>query len=134
MDRGAISIELNVFIAKRIKQLRKQQKITQDELSECADLQQKYINKIENGKIGNITVVTLEKIIHALGMEYTDFFDFSNLENLEENTNIDIGKLNLNSLDEDEAKKMLGELIEYSNKFESSFKQFKNNIDKKNTH
>lgn len=127
-------MELNVFIAKRIQQLRKQQKISQDQLSEDAKLQQKYINKIEKGKIKNITVVTLEKIIHALGMEYIEFFDFSTLESLEENTNIDIGKLNLNSLDEDEAKKMLGELIEYSNKFESSFKQFKNNIDKKNTH
>lgn len=127
-------MELNVFIAKRVTQLRKQQKISQDKLSEKAGLQQKYINKIENGKIENITVVTLEKIINALGMNYIDFFDFSKLENSDVNTNFDEDKLDVDKLDEHEAKKMLMELMEYSNRFESNFKQFKHNIDKKNTH
>jgi transcriptional regulator with XRE-family HTH domain len=67
---------LNEFISHRIKQLRQQQHISQDVLSERATLDIKHINKIENGKI-NATVQTVDRIIHALGVTYAEFFDFT---------------------------------------------------------
>lgn len=67
--------DLNVLIVQRIKELRKERKLTQDELSELADLQIKYMNRIENFKTG-LTVKTLDKIIKALGVDYQTFFDF----------------------------------------------------------
>ncbi|WP_167850142.1 MULTISPECIES: helix-turn-helix domain-containing protein [Levilactobacillus] len=66
---------LNELVVKRIKDIRHQRKMSQDQLSGLADLPIKYINRIENFKTG-FTIATLEKIIHALGVSYQQFFDF----------------------------------------------------------
>ncbi|MBU9790342.1 helix-turn-helix domain-containing protein [Lentilactobacillus sp. G22-6] len=66
---------LSILIVNRIKELRKQRNLTQDQLSELADLQIKYMNRIENFKTG-LTIKTLDKIIEALGVDYQTFFNF----------------------------------------------------------
>lgn len=74
--------DLNGLIVRRIKELRKERNLSQDELSELADLQIKYMNRIENFKTG-LTVKTLDKIIKALGIDYHTFFDFDKAVELE---------------------------------------------------
>lgn len=67
--------ELTEIVVERIKDLRHQRQISQDQLSELADLPIKYINRIENFKTG-FTITTLDKIIRALDVNYQQFFDF----------------------------------------------------------
>lgn len=66
---------LKEFIANRIRFLRKEQGLSQEALSELAGMEAKYINKIENMNV-NIKMETLEKIMNALSITYTNFFDF----------------------------------------------------------
>lgn len=77
--------DLNVLIVHRIKELRKERNLTQDELSELADLQIKYMNRIENFKTG-LTVKTLDKIIKALGVDYQAFFNFGEKVNISQDS------------------------------------------------
>lgn len=74
-DSGMTKNNLSILIVNRIKELRKQRNLTQDQLSELADLQIKYMNRIENFKTG-LTIKTLDKIIEALGVDYQTFFNF----------------------------------------------------------
>lgn len=66
---------LNQYIAKRIRYLRLERGITQEELSEKAGLGINYINNIEN-KFLNIKIDTLDKIIEALNLSPIEFFNF----------------------------------------------------------
>lgn len=50
----------------RIKQIRKKQKLTQQELAEMAEIDQSDLSKIENNK-KTITLDTAKKIARALG-------------------------------------------------------------------
>ena len=69
---------LQSYISKRIRLLRLQKNITQQQLEELADLPLKYTYKLENLE-PNIKIKTLEKIMKALDVD-TDiesFFDIS---------------------------------------------------------
>ncbi|WP_260164566.1 helix-turn-helix domain-containing protein [Lentilactobacillus buchneri] len=68
--------KLNKLIVQRIQELRKKQGLSQDELSIKSGLEIKYVNKIENFKIV-ITIVTLDKIIQALNVDYDSFFSLN---------------------------------------------------------
>lgn len=65
---------LQKFVAKRVKTLRTHAGLTQTELEAKADLGFNYINKLET-KESNITINTLHKIIDALEVDMTTFFD-----------------------------------------------------------
>ena len=56
---------LQRYIAQKVKYLRKKQNMSQEELSERADLGLKYINQLENQNV-NLTIHSLEKVISAL--------------------------------------------------------------------
>lgn len=73
--------KLNKLIVQRIQELRKKQGLSQDELSIKSGLEIKYVNKIENFKIV-ITIVTLDKIIQALDVDYDSFFSLNVNEEL----------------------------------------------------
>ena len=72
--------ELTNFIINRIKELRVQSDLTQEQLSLSAGLDPKYINKLENGRF-NVRIETLSKILETLNVDYLDFFEFSKVEN-----------------------------------------------------
>lgn len=61
-------------LAKRIEQLRRERKLTQEELAEKAGLHRSYFWDIENGR--NISIKTAYKIAHALGTDLHDLFHF----------------------------------------------------------
>ncbi|WP_083829957.1 helix-turn-helix domain-containing protein [Paenibacillus sp. HGF5] len=63
---------LAILVGKRIRQIRKDNKISQEKLGEMAQLQSSYIGGVERGE-RNISLETLEKIIKAFDMQYTEF-------------------------------------------------------------
>ncbi|WP_024419546.1 helix-turn-helix domain-containing protein [Streptococcus suis] len=69
-------INLKTYIGKRIRILRLQKHLTQQQLEEEAGLPLKYAYKLENLE-PNITVETLEKIMTALDTDIENFFDIS---------------------------------------------------------
>jgi len=66
-------------IGLRIKELRANASITQEELAFRAELDRTYINSVENGR-RNISIINLEKIASALGVSIKEFFNSSQFE------------------------------------------------------
>lgn len=61
-------------IGNRIKELRHQRKLSQESLANIAEVDRTYMTSVENGR-RNISVVTLEKIMTALDVTFTEFFN-----------------------------------------------------------
>lgn len=59
----------------RIKELRAKLGISQEELGFRSGVHRTYIASLEVGK-RNISIVTLEKIVKALEISFSEFFDF----------------------------------------------------------
>lgn len=68
--------ELRKLISERVKYFRLKKKMSQEKLSEQAELEIKYINKLENQKY-NLKIDTIEQIIKALDISYEEFFNFN---------------------------------------------------------
>jgi len=68
-------MELKKKIGKRIKEIRKQRGLSQEQLSEMVDIEQNTLSYIETGN-NFFTAETLEKIINALDIEPYELFDF----------------------------------------------------------
>ncbi len=62
-------------IGKRIKDLRNKLGISQEELGFRSGVHRTYIASLEVGK-RNISVATLEKIVNALEVSFSEFFNF----------------------------------------------------------
>lgn len=67
--------ELRSLISERVKYFRLKKGMSQEKLSEQAELEIKYINKLENQKY-NLKIDTIEQIIKALDISYEEFFNF----------------------------------------------------------
>ena len=86
---------LQRYIAQKVKYLRKKQNMSQEELSERADLGLKYINQLENQNV-NLTIHSLEKVIVALNLTPEDFFNFNSLEATTDQTeNLSLKRVNM---------------------------------------
>lgn len=68
------SSNLQSYISKRIRHLRLQQGLTQEQLEEKAELPQKYAYRLERQE-PNIKIATLEKIMIALDTDIESFFE-----------------------------------------------------------
>jgi transcriptional regulator with XRE-family HTH domain len=64
---------LSKAIGSRIQVLRMRKKLTQLELAKLANIHRSYLAAVETGD-RNISLESLEKIIHALNMDYNSFF------------------------------------------------------------
>lgn len=67
-------MDIKQKIGKRIKELRAQRQISQEELAARADIDRTYVNSVENGK-RNISIINIEKIAKALKTDLAVFFD-----------------------------------------------------------
>lgn len=67
-------MDIKSLVGKRIKELRNQLGISQEELADIAGLDRTYITSVERGK-RNISIVNLEKLSSALGVSLKTFFD-----------------------------------------------------------
>lgn len=68
-----IKMKDNYSIGDRVKELRTQNKLSQEQLALRAEITTAYLGQIERGE-KNPTVVTVEKICNALGISLSDFF------------------------------------------------------------
>ncbi len=67
------------LLGNRIRELRKNKGLSQDQLSEVVGIDPKHLSRIELGKSFPY-METLEAIARALQVELKDLFDFSHLE------------------------------------------------------
>ena len=66
-------IDIRIRIGLRIKQLRAQAGLTQDQLAYSIELSRSYLAEVETGK-RNISSVNLERICGGLGVSLAEFF------------------------------------------------------------
>lgn len=74
--------KLKLF-GRRIKELRKSKKLTQEQLSELLGLYQKQVGNIETGSYFT-TMPNLEKLAEIFDVEIKDLFDFEHQKSKEE--------------------------------------------------
>ena len=69
-------VMLSNRISLRIKELRISKGMTQEGLAEKANIDVSNLGKIERGQRDNLSVETVEKIIKAFDVSYSEFFSF----------------------------------------------------------
>ena len=62
-------------VGKRIKELRNKIGISQEELAFRSEIHRTYIASLEVGK-RNVSIETLEKVVNALEVSLSEFFNF----------------------------------------------------------
>lgn len=67
-------MDLKEKIGLRIRQLRKEQELSQEALGYKAEVDRTYVTDVENGR-RNVSVEILERLIKALGISVAEFFN-----------------------------------------------------------
>ncbi|MDI1324237.1 MAG: helix-turn-helix transcriptional regulator [Algoriphagus sp.] len=67
-------MDIKQEFGKRLMQLRKERKISQETLAELSGLNRPYISGIEQGK-RNVSLEVMESLAKALGIQIKDFFE-----------------------------------------------------------
>ncbi len=68
-------MDIKLLVGKRVRELRNDIGISQEELADLADLDRTYITSVECGK-RNISIVNIEKLANALQVSLKEFFSF----------------------------------------------------------
>lgn len=71
--------EILIKFGKKVRELRKERGLSQEQLSFKAELHRTYIGMIERAE-KNITLLNIEKIANALEVSINDLMDFNNGE------------------------------------------------------
>jgi len=71
-----VNSNIRLKLAKRLKQLRKKYSLTQEALSDKADLAYKHIQRLESKKPNAVKIDTLEKLAGAFGISISKLLDF----------------------------------------------------------
>jgi transcriptional regulator with XRE-family HTH domain len=67
-------MDIKLKVGQRIRELRKKLELSQEALANEAEVDRTYMTDVENGR-RNISVEVLEKIIMALKVSYSEFFN-----------------------------------------------------------
>ena len=67
---------INIRFGKRLKSLRREKKLTQEKLAGLADLEYKYIQRLEGKKPSSPTLNSLEKLAKAFDISIPKLLDF----------------------------------------------------------
>lgn len=67
---------IRLKLGKRIKELRKKYSYTQEKFSELADIDYKYLQRIEGKHPPNIKLETLERLANAFKISLSKLLDF----------------------------------------------------------
>ena len=67
-------MDIKLKIGQRIKELRKGLELSQESLAYKAEVDRTYVTDVENGR-RNVSVEILERLIKALEVSVTDFFN-----------------------------------------------------------
>lgn len=68
---GGAELDIRARFGRRLRQLRSQQKISQEKLGDMAGLHRTFISMVERGE-RNVTIVTVEKLAGALNCRMAD--------------------------------------------------------------
>lgn len=71
--------DLKKLVGERIRSIRINKNLTLHQLSQLTGQQASYLTEVEHGK-RNISLDSLEKIIHALNISPRDLFDFRDID------------------------------------------------------
>ena len=71
-----MEISIKIKLGKKIKRLRKKCRYTQDKLSELANIDYKYLQKIEGKNPPNLRIGTIEKFAKALKVKPAELLKF----------------------------------------------------------
>lgn len=66
--------EILIKFGERVRELRKEKNLSQEQLAFKANLHRTYIGMIERAE-RNVTLLNIQKIANALEIRLTDFFD-----------------------------------------------------------
>lgn len=72
-------MDIKVSFGLRVRELRKAKGISQEGLAFDADIDRTYMNSVENGR-RNISIKNIEKILKALDIPFSDFFNSSQFQ------------------------------------------------------
>lgn len=67
---------LRLNFGQKLKKLRQQQKLTQEELADLAKIDYKYLQKIEGKNPPNVSLKVIEKLSDAMKIPAEKFFKF----------------------------------------------------------
>jgi transcriptional regulator with XRE-family HTH domain len=67
-------MDIKEKIGRRIRELRHQLELSQEALANKAEVDRTYMTDVENGR-RNVSIEILEKIIAALEVSFTEFFN-----------------------------------------------------------
>lgn len=67
-------MDLKEKVGLRIRQLRKEQELSQEALGYKAEVDRTYVTDVENGR-RNVSVEILERLIKGLGISVAEFFN-----------------------------------------------------------
>lgn len=67
---------INIAFGRHLKELRRKKKITQEELAYLAELDVKYIQRLEGKKPSSPTLNSLQKLARAFNISISKLLDF----------------------------------------------------------
>jgi transcriptional regulator with XRE-family HTH domain len=73
-------MDIKTAIGERIKQLRNEKGLSQEEFAHRAEIDRTYVARLESGK-RNVTLIALKKVLKALDTDYRKFFNHSMFSN-----------------------------------------------------
>jgi transcriptional regulator with XRE-family HTH domain len=73
----------NFSLGKRLRQLRNDRALSQEQAAHIADITPAYLGQVERGA-KNITVYTLEKVCRALNISLAEFFSIAHIDSARE--------------------------------------------------
>ena len=97
---------IKINIGDNLRQLRRQQGITQEQLADLSDLSLNFISKIERKQKQNISIKTLMALASALNVEPSDLFKGSKGPAGHRRQHVDLLSRQLYKLPEDEAERL----------------------------
>ena len=62
------------FVASRLRQLRSQAALSQEQAADLVGVTFKYYQRLESGKVLGIRISTVEKVVKAYGIDLENFF------------------------------------------------------------
>lgn len=68
-----MEMDIRISVGNKIKELRKERNLSQEDLALLSGLDRTYINSVENGR-RNISIISLEKIANGLGIKIRNVF------------------------------------------------------------
>jgi transcriptional regulator with XRE-family HTH domain len=74
-------MDIKLLVGHRIKEIRSQKSMSQEDVANTADMERSFVTHIESGR-RNISVDTLQRLLDALDVSFKDFFssdEFSKL-------------------------------------------------------